>query len=472
MKAVIQFNHHTTRMNEWELMDVKAIDLHRQPDLPQRLDVLFESLQDGFGKDVLISGNFLALGYDAEGGRQVFARFVEFGKNAQAMLEVRKGTDIDAAVMAFDRAKAGMQLHPQNQLIIQIPYFIREVEKYVSGDDISLQEFQQKFDNNEVIFTSVQKVSAAADVRNWLEDHSSGYEQRFVFTLGLHTSNGIANTVSEPQVKEALGYFMGSFLSWAGMGVADSTRYMMAAAAARLAHYSHEFLKPFGELQDFLNTHAASVPPELSKKLVPVLANVKLLELSSIALGFSADYYSFKTLLKQALANNTTFSVEQELADGGSDFTLAIRDVRNRHVYIDFQGLPDDSVNVKFDPPFFDRLIRNLLRNAVQHSRRPDQGVRAVLSIKLDNEYGLLTMCFKHLDSKINRQVSRLLFRMPIPQSESSVGVGGPGNSSASKGIGLWTVGMSFEAQRLPLPVVLQEKDDVSFIFRFPMETS
>lgn len=469
VKALIQFNHHTTCMNEWELMDVKAIDLHRQPDLPQRLDVLFESLQDGFGKDVLISGNFLALGYETEAGRRIFPRFVEFGKNAQGMLELRRGSDSDAAVRAFERARASMQSYPQHQLIIQIPYFIREVEKYVSEGDISLPEFKQKFDNNEVIFTNIENVASEADVRGWLGDHSSGYEQRFLFTLGLNTSNGISNRIAEPAIKEALGYFMGSFLSWAGMGVADSTRYMMAAAAARLAHYSHEFLKPFGELQDFLNTNSSSVPPELNKRLRPVLANVKVLELSSIALGFSADYYSFKTLLKQALANNTTFNQEQELADGGYDFTLAIRDVKNRHVYINFQGLPDDSVNVKFDPPFFDRLIRNLLRNAVQHSQNSDQVVRIEFTVKQDDEYSLLIMCFKHLGSKINRQVARLLFRMPIPQSQSSAGITGS-NSTASKGIGLWTVGMSFEAQRLPLPVVVQEKDDVSFIFRFPME--
>src|SRR5205085_12467646 len=138
-------------------------------------------------------------------------------------------------------------------------------------------------------------------------------------------------------------YFIGAFLSWAGMGVADSTRYVMAAATARLAHYSHEFLKPFGELRNFLNTHSSMVPIELQDKLRPVLSMVKLLELSNVAIGFSPDPYSFKELLKQALRNNmTSFSDDQELEDGTYDFTLKIKDVEERNkVQINFAGLPE-----------------------------------------------------------------------------------------------------------------------------------
>lgn len=468
VRALIQFNHQTTCMNEWELMDVPAVDLHRQPDLPQRLDVLFNSLRQGFGEETLLSGNFLALGYDTEVGTRVFPRFVEFGKRAQAMLEWRKEND-EAAIDAFDNASNGVREENrspgQRELIVQIPYFIKKVERYAPSGEISFPEFKQKFNDNEVIYTDVLSTRSDVDVQQWLASHrAEHYEQRFLFTLGFLITNGIADRMAESSVREALGYFMGAFLSWAGMGVADSTRYMMAAAAARLAHYSHEFLKPFGELKDIMSRH--TLPADLKERLDSVLANVKVLELSNIAVGFSPDYYSFTSLLSQSLGQNTNLSPDEQIQNGGYDFSLTIGDVLNRRVHIDLVGIPDESVSIRFEPSFFDRLLRNLLRNAAQHSKNSDETVKIILSTEADSKYGLLTMRFKHLGSTIKRQVIRLLFRMPISQSESSTSTG---VLNPSKGIGLWTVGMAFEAQRLPLPEVKQESDGVSFIFRFPM---
>lgn len=470
VKALIQFNRHTTCMNEWELMDVQAVDLHRQPDLPQRLDVLFDSLQDGFGREVLVIGNFLALGYDTDVGTRVFPRFVEFSQNAQAMLEWRKEDD-DSTIEAFQQVRDRLKKinHPEGtrELIIQIPYFIQKVEKYAPNGEISFREFQQRFDERRVVYTGVNRITLDVDVRKWLGSHpAKSYEQRFLFTLGFLVTNGIADKITESQIQESIGFFIGAFLSWAGMGVADSTRYMMAAAAARLAHYSHEFLKPFGELKDIMTKH--SLPPELKDKLDLVLANVKVLELSNIAAGFSPNYSSFKTLLTRALRQNTNLSPEEAIESGGYDFCLTIGDVVGRNIHIEFTNLPADKLSIRFDPSFFDRLVRNLLRNAAQHSKTQDQVVRINLSCEIDTNYNILTMRFKHVGSTIKRQVTRLLFRMPVSHSDSSIGA----TLSPSKGIGLWTVGMAFEAQRLPLPEVRQETDGVSFIFRFPMKAS
>ena len=129
VKTLIEFNHRTTCINEWELIDI-AVDLHRQPDLPQRLNVLFESLQAGLLQEkmanpVLVAGNFVALGYYNDAGIRVFPKFIEFGKQAPAMLELRKGDD-EAAVCAFEQAQDEVEKrnsHKQRMLIIQIPYF-------------------------------------------------------------------------------------------------------------------------------------------------------------------------------------------------------------------------------------------------------------------------------------------------------------------------------------------------------------
>jgi signal transduction histidine kinase len=459
VNSLIEFNHHTTCMNEWELIDMAA-DLHRQPDLPERLEVLFESLKGGLGKEVLLTGNFLALGYYDSGGNPVFPRFIELGKKAQALLELRK-QDGEAAVYAFERAIEEVNKSDADErhaLIIQLPYFIKKIGYYAPGDEISFLEFQEKFNDRQVIFTEIQRVASPADVEQWFAEHRrERYEQRFLFTLGLLVHNGIEDTLLQPNVQQALGYFIGSFLSWAGMGVADSTRVVMAAAAASLAHYSHEFLKPFAELQDFLNRQSSSLPTELTDRLRPVLNQVKLLDLSRLMAAFSPK--SFKELLRGALKNSTNISIDQELSDGRYLLALKIRDAKNKMVQIDFLGLPDSSVFVRFDASYFDRLMRNLLRNVGQHSAS-DQPAELNIKIELDMQYGFLIMHFKHIGSPpIPRQVKKLLFRMPVST----------GSYSGSKGIGLWTVGMAFEAQRLPLPKVTQHTDGICFTFRFPI---
>src|SRR5882762_10436782 len=157
-------------MNAWELMDVAAVDLHRQPDLPQRLDVLYGSLQDGFGREILVTGNFLALGYDTEFETRVFPRFLEFGIDAQAMLEWRKEDD-DAAVEAFMRVSNQLKRidHPETarELIIQIPYFIQKVETYAASFDVSFREFQQRFDEKQVVWRDINQMTSDLDARKW-----------------------------------------------------------------------------------------------------------------------------------------------------------------------------------------------------------------------------------------------------------------------------------------------------------------
>lgn len=479
VKSLIQFNHNATCMNEWELMDLNAIDLHRQPDLPQRLEVLFKSLQEGFGRDTLVAGNFLALEYDTESD-VVSPRFIEFGKNAPSMMELNKWSE-EAAVHAFEHAfgeakKAARDAPQRTALVIQVPYFIRKVNMYAPNNGIDFQSFQQLFNKKQVVFSSTFKVKSAEEVERWFGGHyAEWYEQRFLFTLGLVVDEAISSEFTKPEIAEAVGYFMGSFLTWAGMGVADSTRYVMAAAAARLAHYSHEFLKPWGVLQDFINKHGDLVPAELHAVLDPVMERVKLIELSNISAGLGSDRFSFNALLLGALKQNTDISLDQQtIADGTYDLTLDIRDVTGRKLRLTIDGLPDDSVKIRFDNTFFHRLIRNLLRNAAQHSKDPQSLVEVLLRVEPNLEYKFLTMRFKHVGSTIKREVMRLLFRMPIPHNLSS---GHTGNLvlTPSKGIGLWTVGMAFEAQRLPLPVVEQDKagagkGGVSFIFRFPID--
>jgi hypothetical protein len=471
--SLIAFNHSTTCVNEFELVDI-AVDLHRQPDLPQRLDVLFKSLQKGFGEDVLVAGNFVALGYDVEAGNHVFPRFVEFGRNALAMIEWRKDDEV-AAEDAFKQTKKRIgdvaEKNPQSgghQLIVQIPYFIRKADRYAPRGELSYETFAEKFDDGQVIVTGIKKVESSQEARALLKGHGpESFEQRFVFTFGFLVTNGIGNKILQPAIGSALGYFIGAFLSWAGMGVSDSTRYIMAAAAARLAHYSHEFLKPFGELQDFINKNRSSISEELDKRLQPVLSNVKLLDLSSISKGFNLTFVAFRTALTQALIHNTTLGKGQDIDDGNYDLGLTINDVRDKKVRIELEGIPDNNVRIGFDSSFFDRIIRNLLRNAAQHSPGADQ-VRARLSVVSDRDYNVLTMRFIHLGSKIDKRVMRQLFRLPVPQAKSDAAKSQWGQS---KGIGLWTVGMAFEAHKLTLPQVEQRDDGVWFIFRFPMKT-
>jgi len=467
VNTLIQFNHRVTCLNEWELMNI-AVDFQRNPDLPERLKVLFRSLQDGFGKEVLITGNFLALGYyDEPTGNQVFPKFLDFTGEYSKLLEVDNMEDDEATVEAYKKVLKYMRSvgrkNEHHLLIIQLPYFVKKVTSYAPGtdfeQDISFCEFQKLFDAKKVLFTGFEKIRSEEDVQRWFREHRANlYEQRFIFTLGFFINNGIEDTILDGKYQEVLSYFIGSFLSWSGMGVADATRYMMAAAAAKLAHYSHEFLKPFADLREFANQNAASIPSQLRPLLDRVLAQARLLDLSSITFRSEAGF-SFKTLLKESFLRDTDFSRTMDLQDGTQELTLMIEDVRGKTIQIAFEHLPDDSVIIQFDPLYFYRLMRNLLRNAAQNTL-PDGLVRICILVEVDENNGFLTMDFKHMGSKIPREIRRKLFRMPIPSD----------NSSRKGGIGLWTVGMAFEALRLPRPEIIQEADDVCFIFHFPLK--
>ncbi|MBI1929812.1 hypothetical protein HYR99_36875 [Candidatus Poribacteria bacterium] len=468
VNTFIQFNHRTTCENEWDLIDI-AVELHRQPDFPQRLDVLFQSLQDGFGNGVLVAGNFLALGYyDAVLSDQVFPRFITLGKKARTMLELRgeKGEDEQAAIYAFNevsqQVKPDQMPDESHPLVIQIPYFIKHAEYYALKADISFNEFKEKFDKGEVLFTKIQQVQSEKDVQQWLAEHRpESYEQRFIFTFGLLVRNGIENTIRQEDVQGALAHLIGAFLSWAGMGVADSTRYVMAAVAAKLAHFSHEFLKPFGDLRDFLNKQSLSVPDELKERLDAILNMVELFDVrSALKAGFTTTTsspshggYSFVRRFGEALARNTNLGETEELTDASYSLDLTIEDQRGKKVKINFQKLPPPSVFINFESSYLDRLVRNLLRNAAQYSKTDP--IEINIFFDLEEEDRFLVMHFKHIGSKIPGNLRRSLFRVPVRRSKGMIG------------IGLWSIGMAFEAQRLPAPKVNQKEDGVCFTFRF-----
>jgi signal transduction histidine kinase len=352
-------------------------------------------------------------------------------------------------------------------VLIQIPYFIRRSEDYVADEfeEIKYEDFQQKLDQNKILFTQIQRVTSQEEVRSWINQHTSEhYEQRFILTLGLRSHQDITDNIKDPSTEHALAQLLGSFLTWAGMAVGDSNHPTMAAAVSRLAHYSHEFLKPFAELRLFLEDNPAAVPTELQNILDKVLNKVELLDLSELADEIQiqrspGNWPRLREILRLALVNNTTFEKE-ELAEGSYTPALKIDSPKERKVCIDLKGLPDDSVSVDFDASYFQALIRNLLRNTIQHSS--EEQPRIVLSFERQN--GFCVMRFKHVGSRISRKIRKQLFRMPM--STRAASADRPFTVSRS-GIGLWTVGMAFEAQRLPLPKVTQDDDGVCFSFWF-----
>jgi sensor histidine kinase regulating citrate/malate metabolism len=100
--------------------------------------------------------------------------------------------------------------------------------------------------------------------------------------------------------------------------------------------------------------------------------------------------------------------------------------------------------------------MRNMLRNVAQHTGvKP---ARIKVKMELDTESKMLTMDFAHLGSSISRKIRKQLFRLPIRHAENG-----------RTGIGLWTIGMAFEAQHLAVPQVIQSEEGVHFVFRFPV---
>lgn len=494
VKSLVQFNRYNTLVNEWELVDI-SVDLQRQPDLPQRLDILFDSLLDGLGADVLLTGNFTILGYvDQTTQYQVYPNFIEFGRMLGTLDDIKEEEnaalranrrltiledleDDEAAVFAFNEArkKLGSVRLPEDSrhIIIQIPYFVKKTIRYSAMDgDLSLKDFKQRFDEKAVLFTEIQtipitdsKCDPEDTVRKWVTNQRAEYyEQRFIFTLGLSVRNGIEDSIKDTATQEALEYLIGAFLSWAGMGVLDSTRYLMAAVAVKLAHYSHEFLRPFGKVKSYILKNSALVPIQLQELLGELFKNVQMLEIDSsfksaretASIGSGFDGYEFNQRFREALSRNTNFNINDELKDSTYSLLLEkIEDQKDIPVQIKLANLPPETLKINFESSYFDRIIRNMLRNAAQHSET--KAVKVNISFEVDLNTKTLTMFFVHVGSRISRKIRRRLFRVPVEASQDG------------RGIGLWTLGMAFEAQRLPLPETVQRQDGVCFIFRFPV---
>ncbi|MEN3333359.1 MAG: hypothetical protein V7641_2724 [Blastocatellia bacterium] len=500
VKTLNHFNRYNTLINEWELVDM-AVDLQRQPDLSKRLDILYQSLRQGLGKDVLITGSFLALGYyDQATKSQIFPNYLELGKRSitgdlssvddEAAVRL-KSEDDEATIFAANRALTELDLEDDEAvvhafmkasevlkekgnlsggarpLIIQVPYFVKKTEQYSpKNGDLPLGEFKDRFNEKAVLFTEIQRASSEEQVKCWVNAHHAGlYQQRFLFTLGLAIKNGIEDSLFQPQTQEAIEYLIGAFLSWAGMGVLDSTRYVMAAVAVKLAHFSHEFLKPFGKLKEYMVNNTSVIPHDLMILFNNAFEQVEMLDIGSTVRGTlstgkgrAKGGYSFSQRLREVLARNTNFSESEDFKDGTYLLKLEkIEDQKNKQARITFKDLPATSLQIKFGASYFDRLIRNLLRNAAQHSKT--EPIEIDVSFDLNKENKTLSMLMTHRGSEIKRSIRRRLFRLPILREDDS----------GSRGIGLWTIGMAFEAERLPMPEVLQTDDGVCFIFRFPV---
>jgi signal transduction histidine kinase len=465
VEAIVQFNHNTTCINEFELLGV-TVDLQRQPDLPQRLDVFFTSLQRGLaaGRGTLVSGNFLALSFvNYLSHERVSPKFVELGKKARSMvvLEGDERATAHAYKRALDQSKAELDAD-QSVVVVQIPYFIRKVSEYAGRKDLLYDTFREKFDKKQVLFTTPRVACSETDAFNWLDEHSPDiYEQRFLLTLGMAVRNGIQDDLQRPEIQNALGYLLGSFLSWAGMGAGDSTRYLVASVAARVAHFSHEFLKPIAEVMSYLEKKESDIPEKLRKLLDDVFTASHMVEISGMSDTSEQSPMKLLGLLRNALRSNTTFKAEDVLQNGVlRALHLTISDVPGVPAEFHFKDLPDDSLRVRFDPSYFNRLMRNLLRNAAQNLEVP-RPIQLEIRFEPYEADGLLYMHFKQRGANIDVELRRTLFRAPVKRP-----------LSRSMGIGLWTIGLAFEAQRLPLPLVTQDVDGIRFTFRFPIERS
>jgi hypothetical protein len=465
VEAIVQFNRDTTCMNEYELLGM-TVDLQRQPDLPRRLDVLFEALRKGFNETgTLISASFLVLGYKISSAQRfVRPKFISLGKGMKTLTELPGTEDEDALKHAYRQGVAAAQDKIPaggRRFIFQLPYFICKIGESPEAEDLSYDGFHKLFDQGDVLFVKPQPVVSEEEAAEWISDHPANkYEQRFVLTLVISVTNGFEDRLKTKPVEEGLVYLFGSFLSWAGMGAGDSTRYLLASAAARLAHYSHEFLKPIAELKNYANQNESSLPPELREKLENVFSQSQLLDLTDLRSAFEPGTQLFLNLLITSLSKATTFPPSAQVKDGDVYAIEAkLPGIERESLSIKFvkPPLPEQELKIKFDPSYFDRLLRNLIRNAVDHNKQVPREIE--IAFDVDDRNRMMIMDFKQRGARIPLDTRRSLFRVPVKSLNQL--------SGTNRGIGLWTVGLAFEAQRLPTPEVIQDRDNEGVRFRF-----
>jgi len=455
-EAIIQFNHDTTCENEFELVGLK-VDLHRQPDLPQRLNLLFKALQKGFaGEATLMAGNFLELGYRILFGAAVKPHFMPLGQDAEFLRELDSMDDAKAVGEAYDHVYQQIKNEPR-WCIVQLPYFIRKNENAgapVTGK-AEFEKFKSDFDNDRVLYVEPQTQDASG-VRTWIRDHPrEKYEQRFLITLGLISRNGFQDKIHSTEVKKGLAYLLGSFLSWAGMSAGDSTRYMVASAAARLATFSHDYLKPINKLDLYLRQHSEKLPADLVPALREICTRAELLKIDK---EFEQQQKSFVELLHNAIMRTTDLPLNEPFIPHTKyNLKMALPRIHGMPITLSIENLPDPGVMVKFDTVLFESFMRNLLRNAVEHSSQDSAEVE--IDCRHGEVYKPLRMVFRYKNSdRIDPSVRRKLFRVPIERDPAKGG---------GLALGLWTIGLTFDAQRLPLPTVSQEGKDLCITFAF-----
>jgi len=465
--AFVRFSQETTCQNEFELLGMTS-QLHRDPGLISSLDALLTSIKFSLPKATVLGGAFVMLPYDEGVGtekRAMAPMYALLGCKAIFMEKIH-GLSFDADKGAWEFAHAQLLSAYKDQAdsigILQLPYFI--LKRNDLAENSSFADYENLFFEGKAIFSTPRYVGPKEDQSVLITKYRvDDCYQRFALLLALRHEDRWSEAFNDLELATDLGALLGSCLTWSGKSVADSTRWIMAAYAVKIAHFSHEIGKQ-------LAAFGARLPddPDITrefdqlKTILTIPAIDELLTTENIRRGtvFSDENArpSLARMLENAIGN--CGSTEDGLTKHGPihDSSLLVKlnkieDVRHKTVQLEIQGLAADQ-QIAFDQRFFDRLIRNIFRNAAQHAGLNQTPIiRLTVTVHERGDFLEMNILNKGA-TNVSPNLARRLFRTPV--------------SSRSSGIGLYTIGLMFESQRLPPPRATVDSAGLHFKFLFP----
>jgi hypothetical protein len=465
--AFVRFSQETTCQNEWELLGMTS-QLHRDPGLIPSLDALFMALKSSLPTGSVLGGAFVMLSYDEGVGMRAHSMppmYARLGCSAIAMQEIQglaANSDESALLYVQEELSINSGKTPPAVGVLRLPYFISKQESL--GEECELEDYRKLFFAGEAIHSMPQYLPPGDSDPSLTTRYTAGNcHQRFVLLLTLAHQSRWLKEFSNPQFAFDLGALLGSCLTGAGKSVADATRWIMAAYAVKIAHFSHEASKALSALEENVTKEPRVVEQlgDLRKQLtIPTLSELVSPQALKRGSAYTESSQNLRltemlaTAISKCGANRTTITEESLLL--GETLLLDLRhieDVSDKTVHLETHGLAIDQ-RIAFDRRFFERLIRNILRNAAQHAieaQTPTIRLEIMVHDRADFfEMDVLNKC----TTPVKHGLARRLFRTPVP--------------GTSTGIGLYTIGLMFESQRLPVPKASIDPEGLRFRFIFP----